>query len=147
MLWHFLLSLAVDATTASAAHIAQRPAEAVRPYVEAAWIAGPRAGVDPLLLVAVGLVESNLSPVRGDGGRACGPWQYHPTYSPAREALGWDGVCAMLMNDPLEAAMHAAERLAAYPDVCHYQAGHTCRHTRYSRRVEARLARLRRGVV
>jgi hypothetical protein len=111
----------------------------VMPYVEAARIAEARTGVSARLLMAIAVVESGAgASLTGDDGDACGAWQYHARWSPACATMSVEAVCAMLRTEPLEAAMHAAEYIAAHGPVCHYQQGHTCRDGEtYTDRVEA----------
>lgn len=133
-----LLALAVSV-------LAHRPVEAVRPYVEAAQIAEHETGVSARLLLAVAVVESNVgATLTGDGGRACGAWQYHARYSPAARILGAERVCQILRDEPLEAALHAADRIAHYEGkICHYNQGVRClRGEHYTARVERVLEAL-----
>jgi hypothetical protein len=111
----------------------------VAPWVDAVVAEAIRAGVDPRLVVAVGYVESRYRPVLGDGGRACGVYQYHVRFwGPLRASRAWrsrmtrrlatTGACELLRADPETAARAAVERLAAYADrgVCHYNQGTRC---------------------
>lgn len=139
-----LLLILADPLTHRVAQIAQRTPAGVRPYVDAVRYAERETGVCARLLLAIAIVESRAgAALIGDGGRACGAWQYHARYSPAAQYLGAAAVCELLQREPREAALHAADYLLGYDlRVCHYQAGHTCSHGRYAARVERVRARL-----
>lgn len=105
-----------------------RPTADIDAYVGPAIEAADANGIDPALLVAVGYRESRLTPVIGDRGNACGAWQYHVRYLDSVDS-GFetvDDACIRMQVDPTAAAEAAAERLARYPHVCHYNQGNRC---------------------
>lgn len=135
-----------------------RPIEDVAPWVMAAESAAIEADLDPRLVVAVLYVESRVSPVIGDHGRACGPYQHHVRFMPlVRSAprllrpFVRGAACRLLMVSPAYAARVAVERLSMYRDaaavggvrVCHYNQGNRCRRgERYTGAVAAIYRRL-----
>ncbi|WP_347558473.1 lytic transglycosylase domain-containing protein [Robbsia sp. KACC 23696] len=129
---------------------------AARPYARCWTNAGKRFGIDPLLLVAIGTVEtrlrSNTIHRNTDGSRDLGLMQINSVHLPRLEQKGV--TAAMLLENPCVSIMTGAEILAQnvrrhgynWDAVGAYNAGSRAdRHAlrmRYADKVEREYARL-----
>jgi len=129
---------------------------AARPYARCWRSAGKRFGIDPMLLVAIGTVEtrlrSNTIHRNTDGSRDLGLMQINSVHLPRLEQKGV--TAAMLLENPCVSIMTGAEILAQnvkrhgynWDAVGAYNAGSRAdRHVlrmRYADKVEREYARL-----